>query len=131
MSLKAVARRRRPKPSGIDDVLELGRLVERFHALYRDQRHKRCVYASAELFVYLADRGFDVVAIRRNVKAGKSLYEHSWVEVDIWKRPYVIDVTGGQQFRGLGGPIFPKAEYLSRLVKAIIDYPGVRRRRKK
>lgn len=96
----------------------LGALVDRFHNLYRDRPLKRCVHAAAELFVYLADRGYNVTAVRTQVlvgkPAGKIWFEHSWVETELGSITYVLDVTGPQQF-GFEGAVHPKKEYLAML----------------
>ena len=111
-------RKRREELYSTDRLQGLGALVDRFHTLYRDQPRKRCVHAAAELFVYLADRGYNVTAIRTQVligkPAGKIWFEHSWVETELGSITYVLDVTGPQQF-GFRGAVHPKMEYLTML----------------
>jgi hypothetical protein len=104
-----------PKPRDEARTRELRGLAERFWNLYRDQPRKRCVHASAELFIYLADRGFHCAAVRRHIHRRGELFEHSWVEVELGDLTYVLDVTGPQQF-GLEGAMHTKAEYLSKML---------------
>ncbi len=101
-------------------LIQLGQVVERFVALYRDADMQSCVGASTEFVRYLTQQYFclatEANVITRHVKGakGRGPQEHSWAELVVGKKWYVVDLTGVQQFK-LPKYVFPKDDYLKTL----------------
>lgn len=102
-------------------LILLGSISGRFYSLY-GQAGLRCVDVSADFLKYITKCGFSACANRQVIKFknGKNtfLQEHSWCEVFIGNKTYVIDITGKQQF-GLEYYFYHKKDYLKLLKKAI------------
>jgi hypothetical protein len=102
-------------------LIFLGSIAERFYCLYGNAS-LRCVDVSADFLKYITKLGFSACAIREIIKfkSGKNtlLQEHSWCEVYIGNKTYVIDITGKQQF-GLEYYFYHERDYLKLLKKAL------------
>ena len=115
-------------------LIFLGTIIDKFSNLYSDQNgdlRARCVDVSTQFCEFLSRYPFDCIKVVREVisiksKYGKITQEHGWVEVEIGKKWYVVDITGVVQFK-LKEPFYPKWQYRSVLKQALIKREKERR----
>jgi len=93
---------------------ELRKAIDRFYKLHK-HRDSRCVEVARKFSKYLSERGikskvvWNMVIPKRGWRKGYK-YEHSWVELKIGQKWYVIDITGPRQFE-FKTPLFTREKY--------------------